>query len=181
MAFNQGARSIVPIGEFDSRFGALPLSSQLKKFMQENESFYHSMRFHNPKYVPLNCIFISTSPIIPSDEVLGVWYFNREGRGTCGDAYFKQDYIVNLRKEHQRYVSYTNVRQPNAHVQPIAEFFKRYGDGEKYFCHVDGRSQFWNHRYATLDELPNSQRLAAQASACMKDPVAYLLSLCKVT
>lgn len=130
--------------------------------MDEHPEFLKSLKLSNSKrfdFIPL----IFTSHTIPSheknaDEVIGLWFLDKE-KAFCKRhktvCLFKQDFIVNTKKENKEFISYSSDNDKGIYIKPIKDFFVLYGNNEKFYH--DGKC--WQHHYQNVENLPEEPRL----------------------
>ena len=82
-----------------------PFSDSLCDFMDKNPLFFDSLKLANLsrfEFIPL--IFISHMPYwhrLASDEVIGLWYLDKENLKKGKGPVFKQDFVVNVNTENK--------------------------------------------------------------------------------
>lgn len=142
-----------------------PFSDSLCNFMDKNPSFYNSLKLANParfEFIPL--IFISHTPHWhkkASDEVIGLWYLDKDNLKSGRRPVFKQDFIINVNTENKFFKSYA-VKEyvDNKIVFLIDNFFKDYGENRAFYH--DGKR--WQHDYRDVNELPDELNLRLLAT-----------------
>src|SRR3989344_2375664 len=132
------------------------LSNPLLQFMEAQPLFYQSLKLANwRRFQVIPHIITSHTPASHSrtlDEIIGMWYLDKEGAGTQNNPFFKQDFVVNVGRLDSEFVSYTIGFPTSQYVKPITDFFRDYGAGGQYY-HKGSR---WEHHYIDLVNLPNN-------------------------
>lgn len=151
-----------------------PFSDELCLFFDKHPEFYHSLKLYNEKrfvFIPL--IFTSHLPSTEkeaSDEVIGMWYFDKESIGDDSRPQFKQDFIINVNSENKQFHSYvdrnTCTNNPSPFVHLISDFFRKYGKNGCFYNRNHPKP--WMHHYLNLEELPDEVDLKRLADKCMK-------------
>ena len=140
-----------------------PFSDELCTFVGANPAFAESLKLANPWsfsfFGYIDCSHTPETHPRHEDEVLGMWYLNKEYVCDREQPQFKQDFVVNVGKKNENFVSYTakhiTQRLNGPLVKPINDFFETdYGDDGKYY-HNGSR---WQHHYYHVDDLPEPVR-----------------------
>lgn len=138
-------------------------SDAILMFMSAHPDFYNSLKLANPnRFQVIPVVLTSFTPAnhpLHTDEVIGIWYFDKSNFSRSVGPFFKQDFIVNEGSLHRRFVSYSRNNRGSVYVKPIGEFFRLYGSGNKYYDKGPGHVQRWQHDYANLVNLPHSRVL----------------------
>ncbi len=98
--------------------------------MDKNPAFYKSLKLSNERrFKFFQPIILSHLPVSEGekskDEIIGMFYFDTKK----SKFIFKQDYIVNIKKEDKEFVSYTrgSNSSQNKYVRSIHDFYSTYG------------------------------------------------------
>lgn len=148
-----------------------PFSNGLRKFMYKSTGFFNSLKLSNRKrfeFIPL--ILTSSTPNTHNksdDQVIGMWYVDKNNLNNDSQPIFKQDFIINLNSDDEKFVSYTSncvIEDKNLSNDPsvkkIEKFFSIYGNEGKYY-HKDNEK--WEHHYSSIEDLPTNKNLVLQA------------------
>ena len=141
-----------------------PLSDELCSFMDNNNNFTSSLKLSNTskfEFIPI--IFTSHLPHwhkLAVDEVIGMWYLDKENLKKGEFPLFKQDFIVNKNSDGKIFNSYvdkkTYDKNKNHHVLTIDNFFIDYGEWDIATCtgrfYVRENSKPWMHHYNELKD-----------------------------
>lgn len=107
----------------------MPFSKELKEWCKQHPEFAEALKInYPPRFITLQAVATSYSPLIPKDEVIGVYnYDSKQGK-------FKQDFIVNKGKKDTEFILYTRLpsRKYSKYVRDINEFFAVYSKGKYY-------------------------------------------------
>lgn len=96
---------------------------------------------------------MSCSPKVIGDQVIGVFYKDttpKYSKHLGAIANFKQDFIVRNGNIFTAYIS-KNLVKNSPNVKNISEFFRVYGEENKYYY----KGKLWNHEYANSSDLPS--------------------------
>jgi len=143
-----------------------PFSDGICSFWDSHSEAFNALKLNNPKKFDfLGVIFLSHTPSShpkSSDEVIGIWYLDYSG-SSCKFhkriCWFKQDFIVNIKKQDKEFVTYSANYEEGKYVKPINDFFRLYGDDGKFFH--NGKE--WQHHYFNVLDLPDEPTLRKSA------------------
>jgi hypothetical protein len=135
------------------------LSEELLDWIESNPSFRKSLKLNNPnRFIKLPFLITSHTPRahkLHKDEIIGIWYLDKNNYQNNQEPLFKQDFIVNKLKQNKEFVSFAANSFANGdYVEPIDNFFKIYGSGGKYY-HKSGIR--WEHHYDSVADLPGNR------------------------
>ena len=141
-------------------------SDELCKFMDKYPAFYKSLKLSNDKrFIFIPIIALSHLPNsegdLSQDEIIGMFYYDIK------EDCFKQDYVVNIKRKHKQFVSYTRGEgAKDNYICSIHEFYKKYGKKGKYY-YKEG-TFIYEHRYDAVENLPNFRGLKSKARKIRK-------------
>ncbi len=145
-----------------------PFSTALLTAMAGDAAFFGALKLSNTvRFQVIPYILLSHTPAPHprhQDEVIGIWYLDKTNATAGMPPLFKQDFIVNVGHANTQFVSYSaspTVVGPT--VRPIADFFRDYGHGTRYYHRTPGHLQPWQHHYDKLVNLPRNTDLRAWA------------------
>lgn len=132
-------------------------SDELCAYMDRNPDFLKSMKVNKPKrFVCFPMIITSSSPKHPEDQVIGIWYLDKQNYKDNKKPLFKQDFVVNKSKQNREFTSYAvEMFVNNNDVLPLNQFFSDYGDGGKFYH----KGKAWEHNYDDVENLPDELQL----------------------
>jgi hypothetical protein len=129
--------------------------------MDNNPDFLHSLKLNNAKdfeFFGYLSITHPENPLLCEDEILGFFYIDIKNCKHGTTPLFKQDYVVNVKKQNKTYISYTADKiagkTKNAFVQPLLNFFDLYGCKNIYYSKEGVK--WWHHHYNDVTDLPDS-------------------------
>jgi hypothetical protein len=137
-------------------------SDQLCMFMDAHPAFERSLKLVNTsRFHFLGWIITSRTP--PSharskDQVIGVWYLDKQNHAAGRAPFFKQDFIVNIGARQDEYVSFLDKQTlsqagGSPFVRLIDDFFIDYGEAGKYYHR--GHDRPWLHHFDDVGDLPS--------------------------
>lgn len=143
-----------------------PFSDELCSFMQSERIFYDSLKLAHPeRFEFLPIIFTSHLPHWhkkSTDEIIGLWYLDKQNLKEGEKPIFKQDFIVNKEssgKEFHAYVDKITAKKMKCKfTHEIDDFYKEYGDNKKFY-HREHPSKPWMHHYDDINDLPDEPNL----------------------
>ena len=109
----------------------MPFSQQLKEWCLKHPEFSRALKVNHPeRFIHLGAISTSRSPLVPEDEVIGVYALDYKPK----TERFKQDFVVNKGGRNQEFILYTRLpgREYSRYVRDINEFFAIYSK-DKYY------------------------------------------------
>jgi len=109
----------------------MPFSKQLKNWIGQHTEIQEALKVIYPsRFIALRAISITFSPLIPNDEVIGIYAYDYLSK----TPKFKQDFIVNKNSTGTEYILYTRLpsRKYSKYVRDINEFFSAYSKNQYY-------------------------------------------------
>lgn len=145
-----------------------PFSSEMCLFIDNHPEFLRALKLSNTnrfQYIPL--IFTSSTPNthpLTKDQVIGMWYIDKNNYYAGRHPFFKQDFIINKNSLQIEYIVFASRaimrRESSPYIKSIDDFFQDYGQGGQYY-HNENR---WDHYYNTVNDLPDEPRLRRLAT-----------------
>jgi len=109
----------------------MPFSNELKQWCNEHPDFFAALKVIYPhRFIALQTIATSYSPLVPEDEVIGIYAYDYQSK----PERYKQDFIVNKSKQNKEFILFTRLpsRKYGKYVKDINEFFATYSKGKYY-------------------------------------------------
>ena len=109
----------------------MPFPKTLKDYCKLNPDFSRGLKIiYYDKFIALQAVSTSYSPNFPNDEVIGIYVYDYGKKLPK----FKQDFIVNIGGNHQKYILYTSYKPVinGLTIKHINEFMETYGKGGFY-------------------------------------------------
>jgi len=125
-----------------------PYSPELKEKILNDPDFMEALKInHLERFISLGAIVTSYSPLKPEDEIIGFYTYDLKLNK------FKQDFIVNVKKQDKEFILYTRFpSKNNKSIRDINEFYKIYSQGKHYI----------NSHHLSFNDLPDEIKPRAQ-------------------